>query len=173
MHKALGSRKKVVAQPDGVYQEFLSHVRDLLDSPEVQSLADFPHHYSINRLQHCINVAYYSFLFCRRFGYDEVAAARAGLLHDLFFYDMAKKKDGPHHTYLHPAQALQNAETLTALTDMERDIIFCHMWPRAKLPRYFESFVVSGMDKTAWFVEVAICLARHRRLRKSLAGSGS
>lgn len=163
MIKAIGSRKRAAHRPDGAYQTFLSLVEDLLETAPVRRLDTFSHHADSSRLQHSVNVAYYSYLFCRRFGLDYRAAARAGLLHDLFFYDLANKKDGPHHTYLHPALALQNAEELTDLCDIERDIILCHMWPRARFPKYFESFVVSFMDKAAFFAEISRTVFIHHK----------
>jgi uncharacterized protein len=168
MIKAIGSRKRVIRKPDGSYQTFLSLVDDLLDTEQVQRLDTFPHHADSSRLQHSVNVAYYSFLLCRRMGLDYRSAARGGLLHDLFFYDLANKKDGPQHTWLHPEIALQNAEALTELCDVERDIILCHMWPRAHLPRYFESFIVSSMDKVAFLTEVCrTVFVNHKSPRRS------
>ena len=166
MMKAIGSRKRSARKPDGSYQTFLGLVDDLLQSEPVQRLDTFTHHADSSRLQHSVNVAYYSFLLCRRLGLDAASAARAGLLHDLFFYDLANKKDGPHHTYLHPAIALQNAEELTDLCDIERDIILCHMWPRAHFPRYFESFIVSFMDKAAFFTEISRTVFIHHKSPK-------
>lgn len=40
-----------------------------------------------SRFQHSLNVSYYSFIICRKFGLDAYSAARAGLLHDLYYYD--------------------------------------------------------------------------------------
>ena len=168
MIKAIGSRKRAVCKPDGTYRTFLNHVEDLLGAEPVQRLDTFPHHADSSRLQHSVNVAYYSFLLCRRMGLDARSAARGGLLHDLFFYDLANKKDGPHHTWLHPEIALRNAEELTELCDIERDIILCHMWPRAHLPRYFESFIVSVMDKAAFFMEISrTVFVNHKSPRRS------
>ncbi|MCL2031056.1 MAG: hydrolase [Oscillospiraceae bacterium] len=168
MIKAIGSRKRAVRKPDGSYQTFLSLIADLLDAEPVQRLDAFPHHADSSRLQHSVNVAYYSFLLCRQLGLDYRSAARGGLLHDLFFYDLANKKDGPQHTWLHPEIALQNAEEVAELCDRERDIILCHMWPRAHLPRYLESFVVSLMDKVAFFTEVGrTVFVNHKSPRRS------
>ena len=168
MIKAIGSRKRAVCKPDGSYQTFLSLVDDLLDTEPVQRLDPFPHHATSSRLQHSVNVAYYSFLLCRQLGLDYRSAARGGLLHDLFFYDLANKKDGPQHTWLHPEIALQNAEELTELTETERDIILCHMWPRAHFPRHLESFIVSMMDKVAFLTEVSrTVFVNHKSPRRS------
>lgn len=55
--------------------------------------------------------------------------ARAGLLHDLFYYDWRVTKFSlGTHAYVHPRIALRNAEKLTDLSAMEKDIIIKHMW---------------------------------------------
>ena len=56
------------------------------------------------------SVSYYSFLICRRMGWDYRSAARAGLLHDLYFYDWRTKKYiRSGHASWHPRVALDNA----------------------------------------------------------------
>ena len=90
-------------------------------------------------------------------GWDFNAAARGGLLHDLFLYDW--HVDGSHnglHGFTHPQTALQNASKLCELTDVEKDIIVKHMWPLtlSKVPKYRESFVVSGADKLCALAEM-------------------
>lgn len=74
--------------------------------------------------------------------------ARAGLLHDLFYYDWRTTKFNlGSHAFIHPRVALRNAEKLTELTPMEKDIILKHMWgATAALPKYRESVIVSLVD---------------------------
>ena len=91
-----------------------------------------------------------SFRLCRFFHLDWSAAARGGLLHDLFLYDWRKK--GSHsglHGFSHPKAALQNAGRLFDLSDKEKDIIVKHMWPLTlrQVPGCKESMVVSTADK--------------------------
>lgn len=131
------------------YEDFLEIVSDLISTPEFQKLDDCTHHYGVSRAQHCINVAYYSFVLCKKLKMDYVSAARAGLLHDLFFYDWHDSGLGIiKHALLHSKIALKNAEKLTELNDLERDIIKNHMWLCGKMwPRHGESYIVSMADK--------------------------
>ncbi len=131
------------------YEGFLDIVSDLINTPEFKKLEDCTHHYGVSRYQHCINVAYYSYVLCKKLGLNYTAAARAGLLHDLFYYDwqnsglsMAK------HALRHSSIALKNAEKLTSLSALERDIIKNHMWLCGKIwPKHRESYIVSLADK--------------------------
>lgn len=135
---------------------FTAAVKDLLGSPNVQAMKQVPQHVDVNCFDHCVYVAYVSFLISRLFGLDSVAAARGGLLHDLFLYDW---KTDPHkgmHLFSHPKTALHNAMQTCELSDREKDIILKHMWPVTplKVPRYRESFVVNGADKLCALCEM-------------------
>lgn len=135
---------------------FEEAVKDLLNSPDVQSMKRVSQHVNVNCYEHCVYVAYVSFLICRFFKLDSVAAARGGLLHDMFLYDWRKKEehDGLHF-FSHPKTALRNASLNRTLSEKEKDIILKHMWPvTLKLPRYKESFVVGSADKLCALAEM-------------------
>ncbi|MBS5623140.1 MAG: HD family phosphohydrolase, partial [Clostridium sp.] len=92
---------------------FRACIADLIDTPSVQAMRNVSQHVDINCLEHCVFVAYVSFLICRRMGWDFRAAARGGLLHDLFLYDWHQK--GSHqglHGFTHPEAALRNASQI-------------------------------------------------------------
>lgn len=131
------------------YIEFLEIVDDLIDTPEIKMLKNCTHHYGVNRYQHCINVAYYSYVLCKKLGLNYTAAARAGLLHDLFYYDWHDSGLGiAKHALKHSSIALKNAEKLTKLSELERDIIKNHMWLCGKMwPHHKEAYIVSIADK--------------------------
>lgn len=167
MVKALASRVKISLQDTDIAVEYYREVEDILFSPEVLRLGDCQQHFDFSRLEHCINVSYYSFLICRRFGLNARAAARAGLLHDLFYYDWKGSGLGTKHISEHPRVALENAEALTQLNDMERDAIIKHMWPMFGIPKYKESFVVTMVDKMCATMEAVDSLWR-AMLRDSL-----
>ena len=139
----------MVDNHNNLYSEFEEIVGDLLKSPEFNKLDICTHHYGVSRKQHCINVAYYSFVVCRRLGLDYRAAARAGLLHDLFYYEWQSSGIGfMEHAALHSRVALENAAKLTELSELERDIIINHMWLCGSMwPRHRESYIVSMADK--------------------------
>ncbi len=144
------SVKQRYAREDGGRQidwlEFNHILRPLLDSPEVKRLADYKHHWNKNRLEHSLEVAWHGYSVCKRLGLDYAAAARAGLLHDLFFYDWLT--EGPRlHGFRHPRISLANARTITSLSARERDIIRKHMWPLTVVPpRYPEAWIVCMAD---------------------------
>lgn len=130
--------------------EFFEIVGDIYDTPEFQSMAGYIQHANINRLQHIMSVAYLSYLNAKERGKDYVSAARAAMLHDLFYYDWHVPGDGTHrlHGYRHPRFALNNAKKLFDLTELEEDIILRHMWPLTiKPPKYAESLIVCLCDK--------------------------
>ena len=52
------------------------------------------------------------------------------------------------YTHNHPKEALENAKKYFDVNALEEDIIISHMFPiDIKIPKYFESWVVSGVDK--------------------------
>ena len=134
------------------YNNFLNIINDILDNQTVQSLKLYKHHYGYNRLDHCISVAYYTFLVCKFFKLDYISATRGALLHDLFLYDCEFKPK--FHIWKHPKVALTNAQELFALNCIEKDVILKHMWPITFVPpKYIESLVVSFVDKFCAFKE--------------------
>lgn len=137
--------------------EYLSYVEDLLETEEVQKLSEFVQHMHSTRLEHSVSVSYYSYKLAKRWHGDARATARAGLLHDLFYYDWRTTKfDEGSHAYMHPRIAVKNAEKITELSDLERDIIIKHMWGATIAPpRYKESYIVTMVDKYCAVKEAA------------------
>lgn len=141
--------------------EFFEIVGDIYDTPEFSSMEEYIQHADITRKQHIISVAYLSYLNAKEKGKNYVSAARAAMLHDLFYYDWHVPGDGSHrlHGYRHPRFALRNAEKLFELSELEKDIILRHMWPLTpKPPRYAESLIVCLCDKYCANMESAVML---------------
>lgn len=142
-------------------------VYDIIESHELEKLKEITHHISTTRFQHCLNVSYYSYLVCKKLHLNARSAARAGLLHDLFYYDRkeynAEKAKGQlSHSMLHSKQACKNASELTDISDLERDMIEKHMWPMTKsLPKYKESYVITIIDKYCAVLEFCIPKLKH------------
>ena len=136
-------------------QEFMNIVKDILSNKTVQSLHLYKHHYGSNRYEHSLSVAYHSYKICKFLDLDHVSAARGGLLHDLFLYDCENPETRPkNHIISHPQIALENAEKLFILNDIEKDIILKHMWPvTTRFPHFLESFVVTFVDKYCAIIE--------------------
>lgn len=130
-------------------QEYLSYVGELLKRPEVLRLANYKQHYFSNRLDHSISVSYVSYRIAKGLHLNAKATARAGLLHDLFYYDWRTTKfNSGTHAWIHPRIAVRNAEKFTTLSQLERDIILRHMWGATiRPPRYPEGYIVTFVDK--------------------------
>lgn len=150
---ATGSKKELTRL---AYYEL---VADILEHADIQALKQFRHHHYTTRFQHSLNVSYYNYLLCRFFRWDAVSAARAGLLHDLYFYETAayERTDSPDlksHSAHHPEVAVQNAAVRFPLNPRERDMIAKHMWPVTRqMPHYKESYAITFVDKYAAILE--------------------
>lgn len=92
MNKVIGSRVDLNDDNNKYAVEFRTYIEDLFDNDTVQKLDRFTQHFHTSRLQHSLNVSYYSYRIAKVIGCDCRAAARAGLLHDLFWYDWRNKK---------------------------------------------------------------------------------
>ena len=149
---------------------FLECVGPLLNSSEVRSMQQWRHHFFTTCYQHSLFVSYVAFRLARRFGWDYRAAARAGLLHDLYLYDPADSSAHPGNQCLdHPEFALRNAVALCPdLSEREQNAIVSHMFPLAvHLPRCREALVVNIADKVCATLEV-IHLYQTRRVQRWL-----
>ena len=136
---------------------FRQATRALLHSKQVRSMGRWRHHGHISTLDHSLFVAYWSYRLARKFGWDESAAARGGLLHDLYLYDSKDKSAHPGwQCFDHPRAAARNAAELTALSDKERNIILSHMWPLGgQLPRSREAWLVDLVDTVCASLELS------------------
>ena len=145
MHKWKETRRRL-------HKDFYRCIRDLALHPIVLQMREYPHHGITNCYQHCMNVAFYNYLFCRALHLNARAAARAGMLHDLFLYDWHTHAalTGEHfHGFKHPKTAYQNARKHFNLDEIETDIILNHMWPLTLLavPRTKEGWIAVITDK--------------------------
>lgn len=149
-------------------------VRDIIESEQVQELRTITHHVSTTRFQHCVNVSYYSYMLCRKLKLNARSAARAGLLHDLFYYDRreynsSRTKGQASHSMNHAMLASANAAEITEISSLERDMIEKHMWPVTRpLPSYKETYIITIIDKYCAVLE--FCVPRvqkivHRKAR--------
>lgn len=149
--KVTGSRKNIMQS------EYYAIIADLLNSEEIQKLKNYQHHITTTRFQHCLNVSYYHYKICRFFKLDANSGARAGLLHDLYFYDTKNyisHKPAIKHSKYHSQTALINAEKIIKLNDRERDMIYNHMWPvTPEKPKYAETYLITFVDKYCAMIE--------------------
>lgn len=151
--------------PEG--RAFLSLIAPLLESPAVARLSSIRHHRTTCRLQHAVSVAYLTYHLCRKRGLRAEEAARAALLHDLFYFDRRSSADAPRFLLCrHPQIALQNARELTPLCAVGEDIIARHMWPLGPRPRTREGRIASRMDKYCALREFSAGLFPRRKTTK-------
>lgn len=143
--------------------EYMHYVRDIMCHQDVQKLKTITHHIYTNRLAHSIAVSYNSYKIAKRFKLDARAVARAGLLHDLFFYDCKNMVySGAQHNRIHPQIALKNAQKITTISLLEADIILKHMCGVTLVwPKYVESAIVALIDKQVALVEVTSAFTRN------------
>lgn len=152
-------------------EEYFGCVSDLLGNKTVLSLGNFRHHIGTTRFQHSLNVSYYNFKLCKLLKLNARSAARAGLLHDFFFYNRKEhEKIFRSHAEEHADTALYNASQMFPITELEGDMIVNHMWPvTLHLPRYRETFVIQLVDKFCAVAEVIISAFQYMGKKKRLA----
>ena len=151
------------------FPHFVDVVDDLLDSDQVQSMTRLNHHGKVTCFDHSLFVAYLSFRAARFLKLDYRAAARGGLLHDLYLYDSRDKSAHPGwQCFDHPVAAWRNARKLTDLSRKEEDIILSHMWPLARTrPHSKEAALVDFVDTLCATLELCR-IYRPIRLRANL-----
>lgn len=131
-------------------KEYLNIVKPLLEKKDIQDLALYTQHHAVTRLEHSIAVSYYSYRIAKRFHWRYREVARAGVMHDMFYYDWRTTKfTQGTHAYVHPRIALMNAEAMTTVSPLEKDIILHHMFMSNSkdYPHSKEAFLVSMVDK--------------------------
>lgn len=130
--------------------EFNKIIENIVANETVQKMKDFKQHYETTCFDHCCQVAYYCYLFCKKFNLDYTSATRAAMLHDLFLYDWRIRRINKKglHAFTHGKLACQNACELFDLNEKEKDMITKHMWPvTIAFPKSIEGFVLTFVDK--------------------------
>ena len=87
MKKAILSAVELENENNSIACEYMDCVKDIYHSNSMKKLDKFEQHNHTSRLQHSVNVSYYSFLWSKKLGLDYRSAARAGLMHDMYYYD--------------------------------------------------------------------------------------
>ena len=128
--------------------EYTNIINNIINNDEFQKISDCSHH-GITRLEHSLRVSYFSYKTSKFLHLNARETARAGLLHDFFVTENMSEKEKIVSCFKHPKKALKNADDIFILSDMERDIIYSHMFPLiiTRPPKYLESWLVSVVDK--------------------------
>lgn len=130
-------------------EDFLEMAVPVCTKGRVIQMHKFIQHGKTSCLQHCVAVAFNSFLLAEAMGvkYDRESLIRGALLHDYFLYDW-HKPHGRGHGFTHPGIALRNAANDFKLTEIERNIIVRHMFPLVPIPpKSVEGGIVCLVDK--------------------------
>ncbi|SEP76037.1 uncharacterized protein SAMN02910289_00560 [Lachnospiraceae bacterium RM5] len=140
-------------------------IRELANDPLVRSMENYSQHGSSNTFKHCMHVAEVSGKISKflRLKVNTKDLARGAMLHDFFLYDIhnGDVKAFDHGMY-HAEIALENANERYDLSDIEKNIIYSHMWPLniTHLPKYKESVIVGIADKYSAIYERAGAIKR-------------
>ena len=114
-------------------EEFFDIIKDIISNDTVKQMKNYRQHCDTSCYKHCMQVAYFTYVVCKKLKLDYVSATRAAMLHDLFLYDWHEKHRDDEftglHAFAHPKIALRNANKIFLLNDKEKDIILKHMWP--------------------------------------------
>lgn len=131
-------------------EEFLSIIEEIINNKTVQQMKNYRQHYETTCFDHCFMVSYFCYIICKKVHLDYIAAARAGMLHDLFLYDWRVRQPGRKgfHAFTHGKLACKNASKLFDLTPKEKNMIITHMWPvTLQIPSSLEGFILTFVDK--------------------------
>ena len=140
-----------------IFRQKLEHI---CKNSRLLSSHKFMQHGSTSVFRHSVSVAYVSYCLAIKWKVkvDMDALIRGALLHDYFLYDW-HEKDASHrwHGYHHADKALKNAAEEFELTAIEKDMIFCHMFPLnlTRIPKYKESWILCYADKLCSSAETA------------------
>lgn len=129
-------------------EEFNSLVEDIIENKHFSKLSDQLHH-GINRQAHSIRVAKWTYKICNFFNlHNKNEVTRAALLHDFYIDEDLVSETGHEKLGEHPTVALENSLKYFELDNVQKDIIKTHMFPcNFDIPKYKESWLVSGVDK--------------------------
>lgn len=150
--------------------EFIRIVEHILDNEEFKKIKKIEHH-GVNRYDHSVRVAYYSYKVAKFMRLDYKQTARGGLLHDFFMSPEDRtKKERFISTFVHPKHALDTAKTHFELSKKEEDMIRSHMFPiNISVPKYAESWIVSTVDKIVAVNELSLKVKFRVKYAYSLA----
>ena len=124
---------------------------DILASDGMKRERGFRQHGNTSVYDHSLAVTEECLRVSRTLGLrvNERALVRGALLHDYFLYDWHNKSnDHRWHGFIHADRALRNATRDFRLGRIERDMIYCHMFPlNFRFPHYRESVILCLADK--------------------------
>ena len=127
------------------------HAHDILENEKYQSQCNYIQHGKTSVLTHEMNVTIYALKLVDKFKLkvNEHSLVRGSLLHDYFLYDWhVPDKNHRLHGFTHAKRAMLNASKDFNLNDIEKNMIYTHMFPlNLRIPKYKESLILCLSDK--------------------------
>lgn len=150
-----------------IHAEASSRLIFYLGDERLLQMKQFIQHGDVSTYDHCLLVAYYSFLWMRKLHIrcSEDELIRGALLHDYYLYDWHEKEKWHRmHGFRHPGFALSNAQRDFELSEKEKEIIRKHMWPLTIIPPTCrEAWIVNSADT---FISLIETIASRKRFEK-------
>lgn len=137
---------------DASVEEFQMIIHDILKNMAFQEIKKCKHHGN-SRYDHCMEVAFTSYLVSKKLGWNYPMITRAALLHDFFVDDWAEytkeKRLKNLPAFNHNLKAVANASKYFHASSEELEIIRSHMFPLVlrPIPRTKGAWLVSTIDK--------------------------
>lgn len=127
------------------------YANDIIYNATYKTQKMYMQHGVTSVLEHEINVTIYALKIANtlRLKVDEKTLIRGCLLHDYFLYDWHTDNNNHGlHGFTHAKTALNNASNEFELNKIERNMIYCHMFPlNLRVPKYKESIILCIADK--------------------------
>lgn len=148
-----------------IYQdnEFNKIICEVSNNKEFQKLKMVKHH-GINRYEHSVRVAYYTYKITKILHLDYKESTIAALLHD-FFQEEVSDKNFVVRLRKHPGIAVKNATQYFKLNEKQIDIIKTHMFPITFTPpKYMEGWIVDFVDDASAIFEQGRVIKQHVKI---------
>lgn len=148
-----------------IYQdnEFNKIICEVSNNKEFQKLKKVKHH-GINRYEHSVRVAYYTYKITKILHLDYKESTIAALLHD-FFQEEVSDKNFVVRLRKHPGIAVKNATQYFKLNEKQIDIIKTHMFPITFTPpKYMEGWIVDFVDDASAIFEQWRVIKQHVKI---------
>lgn len=131
---------------------FWTYGAEILENPLYQRTALLRQHRTTTTYAHCIAVTMKALNIAKKLHLkvDASSLVRGCLLHDYYLYEYTTMKPRPKkHASHHGETAMNNAIEDFGLNEIEKNMIFCHMWPLRfwNFPKSREAFLLSLSDK--------------------------
>ena len=121
-------------------------------------------HHGINRYEHSVRVAYYTYKITKILHLDYKESTIAALLHD-FFQEEVSDKNFVVRLRKHPGIAVKNATQYFKLNEKQIDIIKTHMFPITFTPpKYMEGWIVDFVDDASAIFEQGRVIKQHVKI---------